>query len=81
MVLPSRKGYAKSACRAENPAASLLNFNLGIEAGQAVVLLLIVPILVLMRGKPWEPKLVAALSAIVLAAGLFLFVERALFGV
>jgi hypothetical protein len=61
-------------------AASLLNFNLGIEAGQAIVLLLIVPILVLMRGKPWEPKLVATLSAIVLAFGVFLMVERAFFG-
>lgn len=65
----------------ENPAASLLNFNLGVEAGQALVVLLIVPILVLMRSKPWEPKLVATLSGIVLAVGLFLFVERALFGV
>jgi hypothetical protein len=65
----------------ENPAASLLNFNLGIEAGQAVVLLLIVPLLVLMRGKPWERKLVATISAIVLAVGLFLFGESALFGV
>ena len=60
----------------ENLAASLLNFNLGIEAGQAFVVLLIVPILVLIRGKPWEPKLVATTSAIVLAAGLFLFVEQ-----
>lgn len=64
-----------------NPAASLLNFNLGIEAGQAFVVLLIVPILVLIRSEPWEPKLVATISAIVLAVGLFLFVERSLFGV
>jgi len=60
----------------ENLAASLLNFNLGIEAGQAFVVLLIVPLLVLIRGKPWEPKLVTTISAIVLAVGLFLFVER-----
>jgi HupE/UreJ protein len=65
----------------EHPAASLLNFNLGVEAGQTIVVLLIVPILVLMRGKPWEPRLVATISAIVLAVGLFLFVERAFFGV
>jgi len=65
----------------KNLAASLLNFNLGIEAGQALVVLLIVPILVLIRSKPWERKLVATLSAIVLAGGLFLFVERALFGI
>lgn len=65
----------------ETPTASLLNFNLGIEAGQAFVVLLIVPILVLTRSKPWEPKLVATISAIVLTLGLFLFFERALFGV
>jgi hypothetical protein len=64
----------------KNLAASLLNFNLGIEAGQALVVLLIVPILVLMRDKPWEPKLVATISAIVLAIGLLLFLERAFFG-
>ncbi len=62
----------------KNLAAPLLNFNLGIEAGQAMVVLLIVPILVLMRDRPWEPKLVATISAIVLAAGLYLLVERAL---
>jgi len=60
----------------ENLAASLLNFNLGIEAGQAFVVVLIVPVLVLIRGKPWEPKLVTTISAIVLAVGLYLFVER-----
>lgn len=64
----------------ENPAASLLNFNLGIEAGQAMVLLLIVPILVLMRAKPWEPRLAATISAIVLTVALFLFFERTFFG-
>ncbi|MEK6209278.1 MAG: HupE/UreJ family protein [Pseudomonadota bacterium] len=61
----------------ENLTASLLNFNLGIEAGQAIVVLLIVPILMLLRSKPWEPKLVATISAIMLAVGLFLFFERA----
>ncbi|MGH8768822.1 MAG: HupE/UreJ family protein [Burkholderiales bacterium] len=65
----------------ENLAASLLYFNLGIEAGQAMVVLLIVPILVLMNRKFWEPKLVATISAIVLAVGSLLFFERALIGV
>jgi hydrogenase/urease accessory protein HupE len=64
----------------ENLLLSLLNFNLGVEAGQAVVVLLVVPILVLMHRKSWEPKLMATISAIVLAVGLFLFVERALLG-
>jgi hypothetical protein len=63
-----------------NPATSVLNFNLGIEAGQAFVVLLILPILVLTRSKPWEPKLVATISAIVLAVGLLQVFKRAFFG-
>ena len=65
----------------ENLLLSLLNFNLGVEAGQAVVVVLVVPILIRIRQTSWEPKLVATLSGIVLAVGLILFVERALFGV
>jgi len=65
----------------ENLLLSLLNFNLGVEAGQATVVLLVVPVLMQLRKTHWEPKLVATLSGIVLAVGLFLFVERALFGV
>jgi len=64
----------------ENLLLSLLNFNLGVEAGQAVVVVLVVPILIRIRQTTWEPKLVATLSGIVLAVGLILFVERALFG-
>jgi hypothetical protein len=75
------KGLSEIGLPRANVAASVLSFNLGIEAGQAFVLLLIVPILLLTRSKPWEPRLVATISAILLAVGLFLFVERALFGV
>ena len=64
----------------ENLMLSLLNFNLGVEAGQAVVVVVIVPILIRIRRTTWEAKLVATLSGIVLAVGLFLFVERAVFG-
>ncbi|HEY5929394.1 MAG TPA: HupE/UreJ family protein [Burkholderiales bacterium] len=60
----------------ENLLLSLLNFNLGVEAGQAAVVLLLVPILMRMRQRSWEPRLVMALSAIVLVVGLVLFVER-----
>ena len=64
----------------ENLALSLLNLNLGVEVGQAIVVLLIVPILMRLRNRTWEPGLVATLSAVVLAVGLFLFIENALFG-
>ena len=62
----------------DNLLLSLLNFNLGVEAGQAAVVLLLVPILMRIRQRSWEPKLVMALSAIVLVVGLVLFVERVL---
>ena len=65
----------------DHVAMSLLNFNLGVEAAQAIVLLLLLPVLALIRGKPWESKLIAIISAMVLAVGLFHFVDRALFGI
>ena len=40
----------------ENLLLSLLNFNLGVEAGQAAVVLLCVPILLWIRSVPWEPR-------------------------
>jgi hypothetical protein len=58
---------------------SLLNFNLGVETGQAVAVLIAVPILFWLRKFKWEPRAVAAMSVAVLAVGLVLFVERALF--
>ena len=63
----------------DNLLLSLLNFNLGVEAGQAAVVLLLVPILMHIRQRSWEPKLVVTLSAIVLVVGLVLFVERVFF--
>jgi hydrogenase/urease accessory protein HupE len=58
---------------------ALLNFNLGVEAGQAMAVLLTVPILFWLRKFKWEPRAVVATSVVVLAVGLVLFVERALF--
>jgi hypothetical protein len=55
---------------------SLLSFNLGVEAGQAFAVLLAVPVLLWLRKTSFEPRAVAALSAVVLAVGLVLFVER-----
>lgn len=59
---------------------SLLNFNLGVEAGQLVAVLIIVPLLMQLRKTAWEEKTVRGLSAIVLIVGLALFVERVLGG-
>lgn len=64
---------------AEHLALSLAAFNVGVEAGQAAVALPLVWLLVRLRGRSWEPTVAAALSAVVLAVGLALFVERVAF--
>jgi hydrogenase/urease accessory protein HupE len=58
---------------------ALLNFNLGVEAGQATAVLLAVPILFWLRRFKWEPRAVTMTSVLVLTVGLTLFVERVLF--
>jgi hydrogenase/urease accessory protein HupE len=56
---------------------ALLNFNLGVEAGQAIAVVVAVPLLMWLRRFRWEPRAVAAVSALVLVVGLALFVDRA----
>jgi hypothetical protein len=56
---------------------ALLNFNLGVEAGQAIAVIVAVPLLMWLRRFRWEPRAVTAISVAVLAVGLALFVERA----
>ena len=64
----------------ENLLLSLLNFNLGVEVGQLTIVLLVVPILMRLRNRPWEPRVVMAISGVIFVAGLVLFVERAFLG-
>ena len=59
-----------------NLATALLGFNLGVEAGQALVVLCLLPLLVWMRGATWEPRAVRAASLGVAVVGLAWFVER-----
>ena len=59
-----------------NLATALLGFNLGVEAGQALVVLFLLPLLVWMRGATWEPRAVRAASLGVAVVGLAWFVER-----
>lgn len=55
---------------------ALLNFNLGVEAGQIVAVACVVPLLIWVRRQAWGVRAVQATSAVVLATGLVLFVER-----
>ena len=56
----------------------LLSFNLGIEAGQVVAISILFPCLVCLRRSGAGRRAVMALSALLLAAGLALLIERVL---
>ena len=59
---------------------ALLAFNLGVEVGQAAIVVVAAPLfaLVAARGPAWRSALVGAGSCVVAAAGAWWFVERAL---
>jgi hypothetical protein len=57
-------------------AGSLLGFNLGVEAGQALVVAVVMPLLLLLGRAPAAPVLVRAGSVAILVVGGVLFVER-----
>ena len=61
-------------------ALALLGFNLGVEAGQALVVAILLPLLLWIRGRLWEPRIVQAASVGVAAFGLAWLVERLFFG-
>jgi hypothetical protein len=58
---------------------ALLGFNVGVEAGQALVVAVALPVLALLRRTPWEPRMVWSSSLAILIVGIALFVERAFF--
>jgi hydrogenase/urease accessory protein HupE len=60
-------------------AWALVGFNLGVEAGQGVVLLAAFPVLLWLRRASWEPVAVRAASVAVSLAGMFWLVQRLFF--
>ena len=62
----------------DNLIWSLLNFNLGVEAGQLAAVVLVLPVLFWLRKTAWEAKVVRVVSAIVMGVGIALFIERIL---
>lgn len=56
---------------------SLLGFNVGVELGQALVVALCLPVLLLIRRTRWSHPAVITSSVAILVVGLVLFVERA----
>lgn len=63
----------------ENLVWSLLSFNLGVEFGQAVLVLIALPIVIRLSGYDWGRKITMATSAVILIVGLVLFAERVFF--
>lgn len=59
-------------------AGALLSFNLGVEAGQGLVISILLPALIWLRGFGWERRAATTLSALVLTAGIGLLIERVL---
>jgi len=55
---------------------SLFGFNVGVEAGQALVIAILLPGLILLRRSNWETRAVIASSIAILTTGIVLFVER-----
>jgi len=76
-------GFASALAPLSLPPArvawALVGFNLGVEAGQALVVAALLPVLVWVHGKAWELRAVRALSLVVAAFGLTWFVERLFF--
>ena len=58
---------------------SLFGFNAGVEIGQALVVAVAVPALVLVRETRWERRMIWSSSLAILLVGVVLFVERAFF--
>ncbi len=63
--------------RGENLSLSLLGFNIGVELGQVVIILLIFPVLYFIRKSKFYPKLLVWLSALLIVISLYWLVERA----
>jgi hypothetical protein len=55
---------------------SLLLFNVGVEVGQLVIVLLLFPLLWLLRKTQWHRRVIQIVSLLIGLCGLFWFIER-----
>lgn len=60
-------------------AMALLGFNLGVEAGQGLVIAVLLPLVLWMRPRRWEPQVARAISLALALVGAAWLVERLLF--
>jgi HupE/UreJ protein len=77
-------GFAGALAEVGLPANGLLSalvgFNLGVEAGQMLIVALLLPLLIWLQRFPWEPRLAKMSSTAIMALGLALLADRALIG-
>jgi len=59
-------------------ASALIGFNLGVEAGQLLIVATLLPILMWLQRFAWEKRLAQISSGAIMAVGLVLLAERAL---
>lgn len=60
----------------DNLVWALLNFNLGVEAGQLIAVLIAIPALLWLKKQSYEQRVISGLSWLVMLAGLGWFIER-----
>jgi hydrogenase/urease accessory protein HupE len=67
------------ALPAWNLTLALLGFNLGVEAGQALVVMAVLPLLLWAQRHPWEPRVAQATSLVLAGLGLIWVLQRLFF--
>ncbi len=59
-------------------ALSLFTFNVGVEIGQLIFVVVTFPLMYRLLGTRWHPRLALACSSVVLCLGVYWFVQRLL---
>ena len=60
--------------------SALVGFNLGVEAGQMLIVAVLLPLLIWLQRFAWEPRLAKISSTAIMALGLALLADRTLIG-
>ena len=59
--------------------SSLFSFNIGIELGQLIILAIVLPPIYFFRDKPWYPKVIKVIAAVITAVALYWIIQRVFF--
>src|SRR5262245_17137443 len=77
-------GFAGALAEVGLPASGLVSalvgFNLGVEAGQMLIVAVLLPLLIWLQRFAWEPRLAKISSTAIMALGLALLADRTLIG-